>query len=200
MIEPSSNKLKARASAKASKRDARKRQLADSALVALGRYGYANTSMRDIAEQAGLSLGLLHYYFEDKDHLLIDCVSRYKDGFITSVDAVLQTLSAPEARMELLARHLARTLTTDAATHRLWYDIRIQSTFNDVFAPMVTSIEQRLVDLMRHVASEEKAACERLYVGLDGLFLHCLEKLLEGQPLAVADMEAAFIDVMQRLR
>jgi len=38
------------------------------------RNGYTSTSMKDIAEEAGVAQALLHYYFESKDELLTEVV------------------------------------------------------------------------------------------------------------------------------
>jgi AcrR family transcriptional regulator len=74
-------KLKVRALRKSAKRNEKKRQIAESAINALQELGYANTSLRDIASKSGMSLGILHYYFEDRSDLIIYCVKTYKTGF-----------------------------------------------------------------------------------------------------------------------
>jgi AcrR family transcriptional regulator len=51
----------------------------------LARDGYANVSIKDIAREAGVAPGLLHYYFECKEDLLVAAVreaaNRYRVGF-----------------------------------------------------------------------------------------------------------------------
>ena len=46
--------------------DARRDQLAESALKTLGELGYARTTLREIANNSTFSHGVVHYYFEDK--------------------------------------------------------------------------------------------------------------------------------------
>ncbi len=41
---------------------------------AVGRRGYSATSMRDIAGEAGVAQGLIHYYYATKDALLLAVV------------------------------------------------------------------------------------------------------------------------------
>lgn len=45
------------------------------AAAVLGRKGYANTSLKDVAAEAGIAPGLLHYYFQSKDDLLVEVVA-----------------------------------------------------------------------------------------------------------------------------
>jgi hypothetical protein len=53
------------------KYDERRNQLAESALATLGELGYARTSLREIAQNAEFSHGVVHYYFANKKQLYI---------------------------------------------------------------------------------------------------------------------------------
>ena len=48
----------------------RRGEIIRAAAAVLGRQGCADTSMKEIAREAGVAPGLLHYYFESKDELL----------------------------------------------------------------------------------------------------------------------------------
>ena len=52
------------------KPDARARIL-DAAFTVLGRQGYENTSIKDIAEEAGVAQGLVHYHYKSKQQLVL---------------------------------------------------------------------------------------------------------------------------------
>ena len=65
----------------------KKRPIAESAITALQELGFANTSLRDIAAKSDMSLGMLHYYFEDRSDLIIYCVRIYKQDFVTGMIA-----------------------------------------------------------------------------------------------------------------
>lgn len=47
------------------------RLIVAAASAVMGREGYAGTSMKDIAQEAGVAQGLIHYYFESKETLLL---------------------------------------------------------------------------------------------------------------------------------
>jgi AcrR family transcriptional regulator len=49
----------------------RKKQITAATYKVVSRKGYYNFTIRDIAKEAGLSTGLVHYYFKDKEELLI---------------------------------------------------------------------------------------------------------------------------------
>jgi AcrR family transcriptional regulator len=52
----------------------RRSQIVHAAATVLGRNGYGETSLKDVAREAGVAPGLLHYYFESKEDLLVEVV------------------------------------------------------------------------------------------------------------------------------
>jgi AcrR family transcriptional regulator len=52
------------------KRSERMRAIIQSAYTIMGRKGFVNVSLADIAQEAGISKALLHYYFKDKEELV----------------------------------------------------------------------------------------------------------------------------------
>ena len=53
------------------KPDTRKRIL-QAAFTVLSKQGYENTSIKEIADEAGVAQGLVHYYFKSKQQLVLD--------------------------------------------------------------------------------------------------------------------------------
>jgi len=174
-------KLKVRAARKNAKRGEKKRRIADSAIEALKELGYANTSLRDIAAKSDLSLGMLHYYFEDRSDLIIYCVQVYKAEFVRTLVAAIERAEGREEVIEAFSRSLAAALLEDTMTHRLWYDIRTQAMFDAIFRPVVRDIEAKLIDLVRRAliaaGHEVSPKVEILYALLDGVFF----KLMQDQ-------------------
>jgi AcrR family transcriptional regulator len=56
--------------------DQTKDRIIDAAYRVLVRLGYHQTSMKDIAAEAGVAPGLAHYYFETKEDLLVAAIER----------------------------------------------------------------------------------------------------------------------------
>ena len=56
--------------------DQTKDRIVDAAYRALVSQGYHETSMKDIAAEAGVAPGLAHYYFETKEDLLVAAIER----------------------------------------------------------------------------------------------------------------------------
>ena len=188
-------KLQARTERKAAKRDEKKRQLAASALEALKELGYANTSLRDIAERSDLSLGMLHYYFEDKNELIIRCVATYKAEFVETVRMSIAGHATRADTINAFSVALAKSITDEGGTHKLWYDIRNQSMFDATFLPAVTEIEASLMEMvaafLREVGKDGEVDTETSYAMLDGMFrLYTHKHLLS--PIKPDDLAETF--------
>ena len=109
--------------------DARRDQLAESALVTLGELGYAKTSLREIAQNSPFSHGVLHYYFDSKVELITYCVRYYKAQCVTRYDELVATSTTADELRARFADKLVETLTDEPHMHRLWYDLRTQAMF-----------------------------------------------------------------------
>jgi len=131
----------------------RRNELADAALQTLAELGYARTSLREIAQNSAFSHGVLHYYFSDKVDLITHCVKRYKAQCILRYDQIVATATTAEALADGFAEGLAGTAREDAPLHRLWYDLRSQSMFEDSFRADVLEIDDSLLRMIWRILS-----------------------------------------------
>jgi TetR/AcrR family transcriptional repressor of bet genes len=158
--------------------DERREQLAESALKTLGELGYARASLRDIATNSPFSHGVLHYYFDDKLDLIDYCIRSYKAKCVTRYDSVIADSATPGQLREAFAAKLVETIVDEGPMHRLWYDVRAQSMFEQRLRPAVTYVDQTLEEMVWRVVeryAELSAAAPALnpaaaYGMLDGLF------------------------------
>jgi AcrR family transcriptional regulator len=185
----------------------RRRELADGALQTLSELGYARTSLREIAQNTAFSHGVLHYYFRDKVELITYCVGRYKDDLIAQYDqAAPEDQTAAELRDELAAS-MVQTLLEDTAMHRLWFDLRNQSLFEESFRAEVREIDAslermigRIVARYAELTGSVPAVPPRVsYALLYGLFHRALLGHLAGDETAAADLGKDVGQVLDRL-
>jgi AcrR family transcriptional regulator len=185
----------------------RRDELAAAALATLAERGYANTSLRDIAQHSAFSHGVLHYYFADKFELITYCVRQYKAECVRRYDAVVATATtANELRADFGAA-MAGTLRQDAAMHRLWYDLRNQSLFEEKFradaADIGHSLERmiwRIADRYAELSGRGLAVIPALaYAQFDGVFQHALLRHLWGDDTAAADLDAQVQQILPSL-
>ena len=166
----------------ADKFDARRDELAESALETLGDLGYARTTLRQIASKSAFSHGVVHYYFKDKLELVIYSVRYYKARCVTRYDSVVADSTTADGLLDAFAAKLAETIREEAPMHRLWYDLRTQSMFDDQLRDAVTAIDRALEEMIWRVVSRYAELAGRppamtpaaAYGMLDGLFQQAL--------------------------
>ena len=175
----------------------RRAQLAAAALQTLAELGYARTSLRDIAKNSEFTHGVLHYYFSDKFELITYCVRQYKAECVKRYDSIVATAACAAELKRGFGAAMAATLREDAALHRLWYDLRNQSLFDEALRADAAEIDQSLERMIWRIVSKyaELSATPPAvtspvaYAMFDGLFQHALIAHLAGHPTAARDLE-----------
>jgi AcrR family transcriptional regulator len=185
----------------------RRAQLATSALQTLSELGYARTSLRDIAQNSEFSHGVLHYYFSDKVDLIIQSVKQYKTECVKRYDEIVATArTATELKCGFSAA-LANTLRDDAHMHRLWYDVRNQSLFEESFRSAVLEIDQSLQRMIWRIVSQYAelvgaplvVSSSAAYAIFDGLFQQALLRQLAGYSDAGCLLQESVETIIDRL-
>lgn len=186
---------------------ARRRELAQAALQTLGEVGYAQTSLRTIAERTPFSHGVLHYYFRDKLELVSLGVRQYKETCVTRYDEIVAgSNSAAQLRADF-ADALVETMTSDTAMHRLWYDLRSQAMFepqlqadvlaiNSALEMMIWAVVQRFGELSGRRILATSSLC---YSAFDGVFENCLLAHLDADPTAAGRLREQAVDLLDLL-
>ncbi len=175
----------------------RRAELAQAALQTLSELGYAKTSLREIAQNSIFSHGVLHYYFKDKVDLMTCCVRHYKAVCVTRYDEVVAGAATYDELLEGFLAALSETVRNDAQMHRLWYDLRSQSLFEEEFRADVLEIDKSLENMIWRIMSRfseltgepQQMTPAVLYAVFDGLFQQCLLKHLAGDADSIAQMQ-----------
>ena len=89
------------------KRSMEKRErILESAYSLICSRGYNNTSTPEVAKEAGVSVGTVYAYFEDKHDLLMAVVDRYMRTFDAERDEAMATLRTSKDSLRDTLRHL----------------------------------------------------------------------------------------------
>ncbi|MGH3969532.1 MAG: TetR/AcrR family transcriptional regulator [Mycobacterium sp.] len=91
---------------RAARTSSRRRQLLDAAVTAMGRKGFHQMSMQDLAAEANVSVGLIYKYFGGKEDLLLATIVRIQDAFRDQLAPVMA--AAGDDPIEQLAAGIRR--------------------------------------------------------------------------------------------
>jgi AcrR family transcriptional regulator len=176
----------------------RRAQIVRATIRCLAREGYTRLTMKKVAREAGVSQGILHYYFADKRAMLVatlEAVSRDLDRRVAAAQS--RTGRDPRARLRALVR---ACLEVAVRRPEVWvvfvefwgemlHDRRLRALNADVYSRTRRLIGRLIGEGVRagHFRSVDPGRAAAVVLGLvDGLSLQ-----LTFDPTAFAVAEAA---------
>jgi len=150
------------------------------------RGGLLATSMKDIAREAGVAQGLLHYYFETKDRLVEAVLGRLLDEHLERFRTLLSE-ATPQARRAVGLDVLRRKILGDRAAWRLLFEVLATHARDGRHAMLAKRFAERRELVSLHIGGRGSAAQALL---LDALMLGLAAERLGG--VSDREVEAAF--------
>lgn len=151
------------------------RRIILAALRLFSKEGYSATSMRAIAREAGISLGLTYNYFSSKEQLLRAIVQQCLEEIVQSMQAGAQG----ELTLETLMANMLDIVQNNQEFWRLFHQIRLQKSMMESLLSEAEAIQgyimkqlQQLPEIKNRAAPEEEARL--LFASLDGIINHFL--------------------------
>ncbi len=169
-----------RKSRKASK-ETRQQQLIEATIDSLAKRGYAETTLANVADGAGLSRGIVNFHFESKERLLIATLQFMADEYAAHWSAAYEKAgdTAASRLWALVAADFDRKLTTRrklAAWCAFWGEAKSRPTYQALCGARDARYQQLFEDLVTALkaegdyAYEPKAMTLVLCAALEGLW------------------------------
>lgn len=124
-------------------------KILEAAFRLLSKKGYANVSMRDIAAEAQVALGLLTYHFRTKENLFTALASKLVSTCFDDVVREMERGRNEEERMHLLSEYFKKILVERPDVMKIFLDFSIQAMWNRSFRFQVTYLFNKLAELIR---------------------------------------------------
>lgn len=110
--------------------------------------GYANVSMRDIADEAGVALSQLNYYFKNKEGLFKEVVRMMISKYLKEIEASLKQENSPRKRAKGLIHYFKNMLQHNPELFRLLYDFTGLAIWSPVFSSLLSELFKDLSDMI----------------------------------------------------
>ena len=161
-------------------------RIIDAMRSSVARRGAAGSTFDHVAREAGVSRGLLHYYFGTKERLLVEVVRRDSDIRMAKLDDVLAGAHTADDFVDALVRSLEDLVDNDPDVVTLWFELFSASRRNEEISVEVTELNRRtrehVADLLRakqdegvvHLHGEPEAVATVLFALADGLAMRML--------------------------
>ena len=79
----------------------RKQQIVQATVECISKFGYHNFSMQDVAKTAGVSKGIIHYYFLNKDDLMMSVLEKVAEDITSTLHQNMKSSKDPAQQLEI---------------------------------------------------------------------------------------------------
>jgi AcrR family transcriptional regulator len=138
-------------------------RIVDAMRDSVARRGAAGSTFDHVAREAGVSRGLLHYYFGTKERLLVEVVRRDTDIRMSKLDEALTGASTADDFIDALVRSLEDLVENDPDFVTLWFELFTVARRNQEIGAEVAELTRRTRE---HVSAQLQAKQEEGVVRL----------------------------------
>lgn len=163
----------------------RRKQLVEAAIAAIHAHGFADATVARIARQAGISAGMVHHYFKDKDELLFATMRHLLAELRSDAVARLSRTGDPEGRIRAIIDACFGDTQFDEQVFSAWLALygnaRHSPRLMNILSVYHRRLRSSLLHDLRRLVPEAEALrlSEGIAAMIDGLWLRYA---LTGKP------------------
>lgn len=129
-------------------------KILNAAFKCISARGYANVSLRDIADEAGVVLSQLNYYYKNKEGLFIEIVKTLARQYLNEIEDNLKKGKSEKERITYLIKYFQEMLRKNPELFKLLFDLTsmalwsasLKELLNDLFNSLAGLIEKYIVN------------------------------------------------------
>jgi AcrR family transcriptional regulator len=118
-------------------------RIVDAMRSSVARRGSAGSTFDHVSREAGVSRGLLHYYFGTKEQLLVEAVRRDCELRLEMLEGQLSTATTADDYIDLMAQNLRETVQDDPEFVTLVFELFTLSRRNTDIAAEYAALMRR---------------------------------------------------------
>jgi TetR/AcrR family transcriptional regulator, repressor for uid operon len=184
----------------------RRTQILDAALVCFAKRGFHQASMHDISAEAGISVGLIYRYFENKDAVISAMADRHKEEIHEVLERAKQAPTLLESLEILFTAHCCEDAPQVVSAFVV--DLYAEASRNQHVADLVRDVLQTamdgVTDLIARSPEAESAAhgltpdelAELIFAVSRGMLMR---DVLQPQEMTAAERRTRQLEVTRRL-
>jgi AcrR family transcriptional regulator len=118
------------------------------AFQCLSTRGYANVSMRDIADEAGVALSQLNYYYKNKEGLFTEVVKLMMHQYLQEINDKLRSVTGTKEKISSLVKYFNELIRKNPELLRLFVDFTAQSLWLPSFRSQLKNLFNDLSEMI----------------------------------------------------
>ncbi|MEJ7751091.1 MAG: TetR/AcrR family transcriptional regulator [Thermoleophilaceae bacterium] len=124
--------------------------------ASVGKRGAAGSTFDVVARDAGVSRGLLHYYFGSKERLLVEVVRRDCDSRIAALEERLEAASSVDETVDTLVASLEAFVENEPGTQAVLYELLSASRRSEEIRAELAELYRRWRDHLAEVLARKE--------------------------------------------
>lgn len=176
--------------------EVRREQMVRAALEIISERGFPETRIADVAERAGVSPGLVIYYFGTKDSLLTAAMRYAEDAFYDLGAKRMAPIESASGRLEEIVAMTCLPAASEELvdTWALWLDLWAQAVHHPEVARVREEFDQHWRETIREIVCQGQAAgefrpvdAENFAIGFSALLDGLAIQIALGDPVVTAE-------------
>ncbi len=167
-------------------KEVRRKQLIEATIRAIGRFGYANATLTHVANEAGLSPGIVNFYFKSKEQLLVATLEQIAEEYSALWQAAISKGNvSPAAGLDAMIETDFHPSVCNFEKISIWYAFWAEARNHGAYHEVVSRLEgdylHQTEGLCNRIIAEggyQEIDGREIAVGLnamiDGLWFDCL--------------------------
>ncbi|MCX6005380.1 MAG: TetR/AcrR family transcriptional regulator [Chloroflexi bacterium] len=141
----------------------RKKQITRAAYEVIAEKGYYNFTMMDIAKRAGVSSGLIHHYFKDKENMLVTLLREMQQDIRAKLEKATEHIKDPRQKLDIFMNQAFDLVESDREYVYVIFDFLTQIKYNDRMKRILTKLYRGYRDSCEAIVKEgiEKGAFKK---------------------------------------
>ena len=185
----------------------RRTQILDAALICFAKRGFHQASMHDISAEAGISVGLIYRYFENKEAVISAMADRHKKEIHDMLERAKQAPSLLESLEILFTAHCCEDAPQVVSAFVV--DLYAEAARNPRMADLVRDVLQTAMNGVTELIAQSPEAGKAAATGLKPHELSelifavargmLMRDVLQPQEMTAAERRARQLEVTRRL-
>lgn len=110
--------------------------------------GYANVSLRNIADEAGVVLSQLNYYYKNKEGLFIEVVKMLAKQYSNEIENVLMKGESEKERITFLIDYFQKLMRKKSELFRILFDLTSMSLWSTPLKELLSGLVNNITALI----------------------------------------------------
>lgn len=123
-------------------------KILNAAFKCISERGYASVSLRDIADEAGVVLSQLNYYYKNKEGLFTEIIKTLTQQYLNEIEDNLKRGDTEKEKMMHLIEYFQEMLKEKPELFKLLFDLTSMALWSESFKELLNDLFNNVVNLI----------------------------------------------------